>query len=79
MVFNCTDADIIIGPLGIVIANALLGEITPAMAQAIGQCKAHKILIPVNRCNHTIVGTRDLPLGEYLQLALGELRSFLGE
>lgn len=79
VVFNCTDADIIIGPLGIVIANALLGEITPAMAQAIGQCKAHKILIPVNRCNHTIVGTRDLPLGEYLQLALGELRSFLGE
>ena len=59
--------------MGIVIANSLLGEITPAMAVAIGQCKAIKILIPVNRCNHTLVGTQNLPLSEYIQLALGEI------
>ena len=73
VVFNCTDADVIVGPMGIVIANSLLGEITPAMAVAIGQCKAIKILIPVNRCNHTLVGTQNLPLSEYIELALGEI------
>ena len=73
VVFNCLDADVIVGPMGIVIANSLLGEITPAMAVAIGQCKAIKILIPVNRCNHTLVGTQNLPLSEYIQLALGEI------
>ena len=68
VVFNCLDADVIVGPMGIVIANSLLGEITPAMAVAIGQCKAIKILIPVNRCNHTLVGTQNLPLSEYIQI-----------
>jgi hypothetical protein len=52
-VYNCLEADIVVGPIGIVIANSLLGEVTPAMAAALGQCKAHKVLIPVNRCNHT--------------------------
>ena len=55
-IVNSQDADIIIGPIGIVMANSLLGEITPAMATAIGSSKAYKILIPVNRCNHYIVG-----------------------
>jgi hypothetical protein len=45
------DADIIVGPIGILCADAMLGEITPAMARAVGQSRAKKILIPVNRCN----------------------------
>ena len=55
-IVNSQDADLIIGPIGIVMANSLLGEITPAMASAIASCKAYKILIPVNRCNHLIIG-----------------------
>lgn len=64
-----SDADIIIGPIGIVIANSLLGEITPLMAQAIGQSRAEKILIPVNKCNNHVVGSQDLPMSEYIKLA----------
>lgn len=56
------DANIIIGPIGIVIADALHGEITPKMALAVGQSKAHKIFIPVSRCNLTIAGTTKLGL-----------------
>ena len=47
-------ADIIVGPVGIAIADSLLGEITPAMAVAVGQSNAKKVLIPVNKCNNII-------------------------
>ena len=67
-------ADIIIGPMGIVIADSLLGEITPRMATAIGQSNAKKILIPVNRCQHFVVGCAELPLGEYVKLAMDEVK-----
>ena len=53
---NSRDADYIIGPLGIMAADALLGEVTPAMAVAVGQSSAMKILLPVNKCNHHVVG-----------------------
>lgn len=53
------DADIIIGPIGIVIADSLYGEITPAMALAVSQSKATKLLIPINKCNNIIVGITD--------------------
>lgn len=66
-------ADIIVGPIGIVIADSLLGEITPRMAVAIGQSDAKKVLIPVNRCQHFLVGLRDLPLGDYVKLAAEEV------
>ena len=67
-------ADIIIGPMGIVIADSLLGEITPAMAVAIGQSNAKKVLIPVNRCQHFVVGCEELPLGEYVKLVVEEVK-----
>ena len=72
-----TDADIIIGPIGIVIADSMLGEVTPAMAKAIGQSKAEKILIPVNKCNNHVVGSRDLPLSEYIKLAVELVESII--
>lgn len=53
------DADVIIGPIGIVIADSLYGEITPAMALAVSQSKATKLLIPINKCNNIIVGITD--------------------
>lgn len=60
------DSDILIGPIGMVIADSLLGEITPAMALAIGQSRAKRILIPVNRCNNLIVGVPDLSVSRLI-------------
>ena len=76
-VVNCRDADIIIGPIGIVIADSLIGEITPAMAVAIGQSSARKVLLPVNRCNNYIVGARDLPISELIDAAVTHIISIL--
>lgn len=56
------DADVILGPVGIAIADSLLGEITPRMALAIGQSRAQKLLLPVNHCKNIIVGVGDLSL-----------------
>ena len=66
----CHQADVILGPLGIVVADALLGEITPAMAAAVGQSRAKRILIPVNHCDNIVVGVQDLNLGRLIQEAV---------
>ncbi|HHY77172.1 MAG TPA: DUF3842 family protein [Clostridiales bacterium] len=73
------DADIIIGPIGIIIADSMLGEVTPAMATAIGQSKAAKILIPVNKCNTHIVGSQDLPMSDYIKLAVDSVKTVIGD
>lgn len=65
-------ADLILGPVGILIADALCGEITPAMAAAVGKSQAQKILIPVSKCNCTIAGTPDLPLAKYIESAVSK-------
>ncbi|NLK05982.1 MAG: DUF3842 family protein [Spirochaetales bacterium] len=70
-------ADLIVGPLGIITADALHGEITPAMALAVAQSRAHKILLPISKCNVSIVGRQDLSLGEMISLALEEIQTFL--
>lgn len=76
-IVNAEDSDIIIGPVGIVFANALLGEITPAIATAVGASKAFKILIPMNRCNHHIVGCGEAGLAEYIRMAVEKVDSLL--
>ena len=73
-VVGSRDADVIIGPMGIVIADSRLGEITPKMAVAIGQSRAKKLLIPVNRCQHFVIGCEELPFGDYARLAMEKLR-----
>lgn len=77
VVYNSKRADVIIGPVGIVIANALLGEITPAMANAVSESDAYKILLPVNRCNHFIVGIEEHSMAEYIELAVDEVLNYL--
>lgn len=72
---NARRADVIVGPLGIVIADALLGEITPAMAAAIGQADAKRILIPVNHCDNYVVGIADVPVGTLVQSAAQKVRA----
>lgn len=76
-IVNAADSDIIIGPVGIVIANALLGEITPAIAVAVGSSKAYKILIPMNKCNHHIVGCTDAGLSENIRMVCEKVDKLL--
>jgi hypothetical protein len=47
------------------------------MASAVSQSKAHKILIPISKCNISIVGRQELPLGEMISLVVEELDSLL--
>ncbi|MBC8535864.1 DUF3842 family protein [Feifania hominis] len=71
-------ADIIVGPIGIVIADSLLGEITPAIAAAVGGSRAVKILIPVNRCDNIVVGTAELSVSELIRSAVDTVRQNIG-
>lgn len=77
VVFCCSHAeenDIIVGPIGIVLANSMLGEFTPAMACAVAESKAHKILIPSSRCHATVAGVEDKPLAQYIDEAVALIR-----
>ena len=76
-ILNAQDSNIIIGPVGIVIANALLGEITPAIATAVGASKAYKILIPMNRCNHYVVGCDENGLSDNIRMVCEKVDSLL--
>ena len=73
VVVSSRRADVIIGPIGIVIADALLGEITPRMAQAVAQADAKRILIPINHCDNIVVGVSDLNIRHLLEEVLAEL------
>ena len=68
------DADVIIGPVGIISADSLLGEITPAMAAAVGQSRAKKLLLPVNLCSNIIIGTGSLSLAKLVTETVEELK-----
>jgi len=71
----CRTADIIVGPIGILAADSLMGEITPAMAVAVGQSRAQKLLLPVNRCRNLVAGTQALSLSRLMDEAVELLRS----
>ncbi len=73
VIVACRKADVIIGPIGIVIADAMLGEVTPAMAAAVGQADATRILIPVNKCENLIAGVSSLPMSALIQDAVEKL------
>ena len=66
-------ADVIVGAIGIVIADALLGEVTPAMAVAVGQSRAARVLIPVNRCETLVAGVTDDTTASLLQDAMAKI------
>ena len=73
----CRKADIIVGPIGILAADSLMGEISPAMAVAVGQSPARKLLLPVNQCNNIVVGVSNLSLGKLMDEAVELLKSML--
>lgn len=70
---NTKDADYVVGPIGILAADALLGEITPAMAMAVAQCPAEKILIPVNACNYRVAGVGNHTLNELIDDVIAQI------
>ncbi|WP_428768464.1 DUF3842 family protein [Treponema sp. HNW] len=74
VIVGCRSADIIAGPMGIVIADSLLGEITPAMAAAVGQSPALRILLPVNRCKNSIIGIADMDIATMIKKAVEEIK-----
>lgn len=73
----CRSVDVIVGPIGILAADALLGEITPAMAAAIGRSAAQKLLLPVNHCGNTVVGVQPLSLSQLAGEAVELLRGLM--
>jgi len=77
VIVNCQDADIIIGPIGIIASNSLLGEVTPRMAAAVSSSKAAKILIPVKKCSIYVAGTQDLAIAEYVKLAVEQVKQMI--
>lgn len=77
VIVGARKADIITGPIGIVIADSLYGEITPAMALAVAQSNAKRVLIPFNHCDNIIAGVSDLSVGRLIQSAVEEIRKIL--
>lgn len=74
VVVNCRHADVIVGPIGIVIADALLGEITPAMAAAVCQSRAKRVLVPINHCENYVVGVPDQPVSQLVAAAAQKVK-----
>ena len=73
----CRRADVIIGPIGIVIADSMYGEITPKMAVAVGQADATRILIPMNRCENVVVGIEEVTVTAMVEGVLKKLDKIL--
>ena len=74
VVVNCRRADVIVGPIGIVIADALLGEITPAMAAAVCQSGAKRVLVPINHCENYVFGVPDQPVSQLVAAAAQKVK-----
>ena len=71
------NADVIVGPIGIVIADSMLGEITEKMAVAVAQSRARRILVPVNLCDNYVVGVADASLSVMVDCVISELKGSL--
>ena len=73
VVLASRDADVIIGPIGIIMADSMYGEITPKMAEAVGASKARKILIPINKCVVVAGVDENMTISDYIKLAVSHI------
>lgn len=73
----CRDADVIMGPLGIIAADSLMGEITADMAAAVARSSAMKVLLPVNMCNKIVAGTRSMTMSALIHEAVTQLKEMI--
>ena len=76
VIVACREADVILGPMGIVMADALLGEVTPAMAAAVARSRARRILIPMDQCNTAVAGLAPGKVAGRIESALALLKNF---
>lgn len=79
VVVCAAQADIIVAPIGMVLCDAMLGEVTPAMAMAVGRSPARKVLLPVSRCRVLVAGTARLSMAEAVQQAVAEVQRLCTE
>lgn len=77
VVVAANQADIIVGPLGIVISDALLGEVSSTMAQAISNSSAKKVLIPLNKCDVLVAGMKEKSTSELLKDTIDIIRDII--
>ena len=77
VVVACRQADVILGPIGIVIADSMLGEITPKMAAAVARSGAKRILIPFDHCDNVVVGVHDASMKALVREAVSVLMETL--
>lgn len=77
VVVACRRADVILGPIGIVVADALCGEVTPAMAFAVGQAQAQRILLPMQKCDTLVAGVTAPSTAALVEDAVEKLAALL--
>ncbi len=77
IIVNVNQVDIIVGTVGIISANAMLGELTPGMAEAISNSPAKKVMIPLNRCNLMVTGVSSQSLPEHIDEVIETIRHSL--
>ena len=78
VIYNAARADLILGPIGLILANGIMGEVSPAMASAVSGAPAAKILIPTSTCGVYVAGTEQLRLEDYLRQAAETALSLMG-
>ena len=79
IVHNMKHVDIVAGVIGILNANSMLGELSPAMANAIGGSDAYKVLLPINRCHIHVVSVEEAPLGVHIENAVKAIKEYIEE
>lgn len=79
IIYNMPRVDIVCGVVAILNVNAMLGELTPKMAEAIGSCNAYKVLLPLNRCHIHVVSVQNAPLAQHIDNMITEIRRYTSE
>ncbi|MDO8885677.1 DUF3842 family protein [Candidatus Oleimmundimicrobium sp.] len=76
--FSLKKADIVVGPISIVIPNSFMGELTPKMAESIAGCEAEKILLPLSHPHVNLIGVEQIPLPHLMEEVVKLIRKKLG-
>lgn len=79
IIHNMLHVDIVCGVVGILTANAMMGELSPRMAEAIGSSHTYKVLLPLNRCHIHIVSVEDIPMTQHIDNLVAEVARYLEE
>lgn len=77
IVHNMKFVDIVVGVIAIINANSMMGELSPRMAQAVGESLAFKVLLPINRCNIHVVSVEEAPLSVHLDNAIRIIHEYV--